>query len=120
MSIGKSILLVEDEALIAMSLRMELSNAGYSITQIAATGEDAIALANKVLPDLILMDIHLGGKLDGIEAAQQICAEHEIPVIFMTGYDETEIRKRNQNINFNLLIKKPVRVDELLKMIESL
>jgi len=120
MSANRKILLVEDEAIIAMSLSLELSKAGYFVDHIISTGEEAIALVDSEPPDLILMDVHLGGILDGIETAQQIQAEHKIPVIFMTGYEETEIQKRSQHIDLNALIKKPVKIDELLKVIEAL
>ena len=57
---------------------------------IAASGEEAIDHAQRLQPDLVLMDVRLRGPMDGIEAAQQIWAQFEIPVIFMSGYTSIE------------------------------
>ncbi|MBD3305915.1 response regulator, partial [candidate division KSB3 bacterium] len=82
------ILLVEDEVMIAMGLELELKRAGYPECQRVVSGEEALVRVAQEPPDLILMDIRLAGKLDGIETARQIQAQTDIPIIFMTGYPD--------------------------------
>ena len=87
----KKILIVEDECVVAMDLAENLKSIGYNIAKTVISGEDAIAEARNSRPDLILMDIMLKGKLNGIEAAQQIKQELDIPVIFLTAYSNDEL-----------------------------
>lgn len=79
-----SVLLVEDEVLIALSLEYDLKKAGYSVLGRASCSEDAINCFKRTDPDLVLMDIRLAGSIDGIETAEEIKALKDIPVIFMT------------------------------------
>ena len=65
------ILIVEDEHLVGFDLRRRLSRMGYTVVGITASGEEAIAHANRLRPDIVLMDVRLRGPVDGIEAAQQ-------------------------------------------------
>jgi CheY-like chemotaxis protein len=76
----KSILIVEDEQIAAIDLKETLTSLGYRVTGIASSGERAVAMAEADTPDLILMDIHLAGRLSGIEAAEQILQRHEVPL----------------------------------------
>lgn len=69
------ILIVEDESIIALEMKFKLEFEGYTIVGIVATGEEAIKIAHDENPDLILMDIMLRGKMDGIEAASMISAK---------------------------------------------
>lgn len=88
------ILIVEDEAVIAMEIEMRLEKMGYEITGHAATGEKALALAEASRPDLALMDINLVGPQDGVETAAQLRARFDIPVVFLTAYsDDATIRR---------------------------
>jgi CheY-like chemotaxis protein len=80
------ILIVEDERLISADLRRRLSRLGYAVVGIVASGEEAIEHAQRLQPDLVLMDVRLRGRMDGIGAAQHIRAQLEIPVIFMSAY----------------------------------
>jgi two-component system, response regulator PdtaR len=91
------ILVVDDEAIITMQLEERLHGMGYTVVGMAASGEDAIEKARRLSPDLILMDIVMPGKLNGIEAAQTIINELDIPVVFVTSYaDDTIIEKAKQ------------------------
>jgi PAS domain S-box-containing protein len=87
----KSILIVEDEIVSAMDMQSTLTNLGYHVAGVVASGEQAIAMVDEKEPDLILMDIRLGGKLSGIEAAEQILLTHNIPIIYLTAYSESEL-----------------------------
>ena len=85
------ILVVDDEAIITMQLEERLSAMDYTVAGMAASGEDAVAKARSIRPDLVLMDIVMPGKLNGIEAAKIITGELDIPVVFVTSYADDAI-----------------------------
>jgi len=114
------ILIVEDEAIIAMGVQMELELAGYDASQIVATGEEAVACVAHDPPDLVLMDNRLAGKMDGVEAARAILAVHPLPIIFMTGLAADDIMQRAHDLNPLGYLIKPIRVCEIEPMIASL
>lgn len=115
-----SILLVEDEAIIAMDLRWKLTEAGYRVSRMIATGEDAVLWAERDRPDLVLMDNRLAGKIDGVEAALRIRSKSEVAVVFMTGYPQDDaFRERIKPINPIACLTKPVVIADLLKVLES-
>lgn len=89
-----TILVVEDEALVAMDIETTLKGMGYEVAAIAATGEEAIRLADRHKPDLILMDIRLQGEMDGIEAAGRIRAQADIPIVYLTAYADDALLER--------------------------
>ena len=88
------ILIVEDEAIIAMVLRHTLEAMGYSAIAEVTTGEEAVSVISQVRPDLVLMDIGLAGEMDGIEAASRIRGQFDIPVVYVTAYVNGETLKR--------------------------
>jgi DNA-binding NarL/FixJ family response regulator len=97
---------VEDEAVIALRLQKRLKEMGYDVPDIAYSGEDAVEKAGRLRPDLVLMDIMLPGKLDGIDAAKIVKAEFDIPVIFLTAFSEDKILKRAKQAEpFGYLLK---------------
>ncbi len=114
------ILIVEDEVLIAMYLAMELKQAGYEVCKQVATGEEAVIIAQEEAPDVILMDIRLAGEIDGIEAARQIQACSEIPIIFMTGYSNNAVEERARKLNPLAYCAKPIRIYEIQSILDSL
>jgi signal transduction histidine kinase len=83
-----SILIVENEAIVATDLANKLQRLGYDIAGTVWRGEDAVGLARERRPDLILMDIRLAGAMDGIEAANQIRTECDLPVIYLTAHSD--------------------------------
>ena len=88
------ILVVEDEAIIAMDLIATLKRLGWRVIGTAATGADSIAQAGSEHPDIVLMDIRLRGTMDGLEAAHEIKARWGIPIIFLTAYGEDALLER--------------------------
>ena len=88
------ILVVEDEAIVANDIRDTLISLGYTVAGTAKSGELALEKTAGTKPDLVLMDIHLAGKLDGIETAGQIHAKYGIPVIFLTAYADEALLER--------------------------
>ena len=90
----KSILVVEDEGLVAMDLKRRLESFGYVVPAVAKTADDAVRLAALHLPDLILMDIHLKGRKDGIEAAEEVRKQFDIPIIYVTAHTDSATLSR--------------------------
>jgi CheY-like chemotaxis protein len=80
------ILIVEDEILIAEDLRLVLQRMGHEVVGVASSGAEAIQKANKLHPDLVLMDVRLQGAMDGIETARRIRSTADIPIIYVTAY----------------------------------
>jgi CheY-like chemotaxis protein len=113
------ILIVEDEITIAVIIKEMLAVNRYCLTDFAATGEEAIEIAFKTLPDLILMDIRLSGKMDGIIAYEQIKKTVDIPVIFISAYAEEEKIARASICNPSGYIVKPFKLDQLIKEVEK-
>ena len=100
------VLIVDDEAIITMQLEERLTAMGYSVVGMAASGEEAISKAKAARPDLILMDIVMPGKINGIEAAQLITDELDIPVVFVTSYaDDTIIEKAKHVKPYGYIVK---------------
>jgi len=89
-----SILLVEDEGLIARDLEDTLTRLGYRVSGIASEGTQAIEMARELHPQLVVMDVGLRGEIDGIEAACAIQEEAPVPVIFLTGHSDTATLQR--------------------------
>lgn len=112
------ILVVEDEIIVADDIRRSLQNMGYEVTSIASSGEIAIKEAEEKTPDLVLMDIMLQGKMDGIEAARQIKSRFGIPVVYLTAYSDEQIMERAKITEpFGYLVK-PFRDREVQINIE--
>ena len=107
------IMVVEDEWIIANDIKNCLVDLGYMVTSIAATGEEAIKQAGADQPDLILMDIMLKGEMNGIEAAKEIRKQYDIPVIYLTAYDNQYlVEQAKQTDNYGYLLK-PFKDKEL-------
>ena len=114
----KNILVVEDKAIVAMTIETQLKELGYTVAGIASTGEDAIRLAREKNPDLILMDINLEGEMHGITAAEQIELFLDSPIIYLTAYsDEETIRRAGRTRPFTFLTK-PYKLRDLHSNIE--
>jgi len=113
-----AIFIVEDEAIVAEDIRQMINTLGYSVTGIARSGEVAIDKVRETRPDLILMDIHLAGPMDGIEAARQIHSLFGIPVIYMTAHADDELLERAKVTEPYGYILKPYNERELHSVIE--
>jgi PAS domain S-box-containing protein len=112
------ILIVEDEQLPALDLQLKLENMGFIVTAITDTGEEAISKTEETHPDLVLMDIMLEGDIDGIETAEQIHQNFNIPVIYISALiDETTMERAKLTEPFAYLFK-PFNERELKFIIE--
>jgi signal transduction histidine kinase len=88
------ILVVEDERIVALHLQVMLQGLGYEVVANVANGEQALQTIEETPPDLVLMDIHIEGEIDGIETAARIPASHHIPVVYLTAYSEEATLER--------------------------
>jgi PAS domain S-box-containing protein len=114
----KKILIVEDERIVAEDIKTKLEYVGYAVAGIASSGEESIIKAKKLQPDLVLMDIVLEGKMDGMEAAAQILSRFNIPVVYLTAYsDERTLKKAKATEPFGFIIK-PFEAQDLFTAIE--
>ena len=115
---ASTIMIVDDEIIIARELESRLRKLGYDVPGIAASGKEAIHLAEATAPDLVLMDIVLKGEIDGIEAATEIRKQRSVPVIYLTAYtDETTLRRARITEPFGYIVK-PFSERELRANIE--
>jgi CheY-like chemotaxis protein len=112
------ILIVEDERLIGQELRQRLSRMGHAVVGLAASGEEAITQAQRLQPDLVLMDVRLRGPMDGIEAAQHIRAQCDIPVIFMSAYTTVQTMEQIWRTGLAGYLSKPFFEHQLLRALE--
>jgi len=112
------ILVVDDEAIITMQLEERLSAMGYTVSGMAASGEDAIDKARCFRPDLVLMDIVMPGKMNGIEAAKIITVELDIPVVFVTSFADDKIIEHAKSVRPYGYIVKPFNELEIKAAIE--
>ncbi|MCZ6671302.1 MAG: PAS domain S-box protein [Verrucomicrobia bacterium] len=113
-----SILIVEDESILAQDIWQMLTGFGYSVLGIESTGRDAINRLDTVQPDLILMDIHLRGEMDGIDTARAIRESHDIPVVYLTAYADQDTLERAKITEPFGYILKPFDNRELHTVIE--
>ncbi len=115
---GEKILIVEDDAIIAGSLATILTKLGYDVAGTVQSGEDAVKKAKAVSPNLILMDIHLRGNLNGIDAAVQISEDMTIPIVYLTAYSDDGLLQRAKITEPYGYLVKPIHERELYATIE--
>ncbi|HEX7156937.1 MAG TPA: diguanylate cyclase [Burkholderiaceae bacterium] len=113
-----TILVVEDEWVVAKDLQRSLSYFGYNVPSTAATADEAIRLAQDHRPDLVLMDVNLAGPRDGIEAARELRASHDVPVVFLTAFSDEDTVARAKVVEPHSYLVKPVKIDELRSAVE--
>lgn len=118
MSVAK-ILVVEDEGLTAMEIQRKLQVWGYEVPSFAFSGKEAVIKAEKIKPDLILMDVILKGEGDGIDAATEIKKRLDIPIIYLTAFGDDETRERAQITDPADYILKPYEENELHQKIQN-
>jgi hypothetical protein len=113
MSQPPSVFIVEDEALIAMELRDRLTRLGYAVAGVAARGEAAADAIPAAAPDVVLMDVSLAGKIDGIEAARRVRDRLDVPVVFLTAFSDPELLRRASEVGPYGYLVKPFEEREL-------
>jgi CheY-like chemotaxis protein len=111
------ILIVEDESIVQLDIQNRLRRLGHVVVGAAVSGEEAVAKAAELKPDLVLMDVRLEGPMDGIEAASRIRAIREVPVLFLTAHSRDTGGQRQAV--FHPRVAKPFRETELQAAIDT-
>ena len=107
------ILVVEDEAILALGLRLQLQRLGYVVTGVVNSGQGALEAVGTSPPDLILMDISLRGDIDGVETARLIQKDAFIPVVYLTALGDEETIFRANTTRCVGFLEKPVSQQQL-------
>src|ERR1700733_2704545 len=98
------VLVVEDEGLIANDVARRLASLGHEVLGPASTAEEAVELASRA--EIVLMDIHIDGQRDGVDAAREIRARHHRPVVFLTAHaDRSTLERANEAGPFGYIVK---------------
>jgi two-component system, response regulator PdtaR len=113
----KRILIVEDDYFTATSYHHALEAAGFAVVGIASTYEEALAICSQELPDLVIMDVRLSSAKDGIDAAIDIRALHDIPAIFVSAFTDPATRKRIEGAMAMGVLAKPIRIEHLVRYV---
>ena len=116
---GKNILIVEDESIIALILKRMLSENGYHVSAVVNRAEKALDVVSRTRPDLVLMDIILKGRMDGIEAADSIIREYGVPVIYITSHTDQQTVNRALQTRPAAYITKPVHQQDLIPTVQK-
>ena len=114
---GLRVLVVEDEALIRLDLAEMLTEEGYVVAGEAADGEQAVAQARELRPDLVIMDVKMP-KMDGIEAAATIVEERVAPVVMLTAFSQRELIEQARDAGAMAYLVKPFSITDLVPAIE--
>ena len=113
----KRVLIAEDEALIRLDLREMLQEEGYEVVGEAADGEQAVALAVELIPDLVICDVKMP-KMDGITAAAQIASKRIAPVVILTAFSQRDLIERARDAGAMAYLVKPFQKRDLFPAIE--
>ena len=108
-----SIVVVEDERIVALNLQQRLIKLGYEVPALAVSGQQALRAVEKSHPDIVLMDIHIEGDIDGIDTAEILMEQHQTPVIYLTAYSEESTLRRARNTKPYGYLLKPFSEREL-------
>jgi len=113
-----SILIVEDEALVASYIEEVLAESGFRVAGVASSGPEALSLAEETRPQLALVDIRLTGPIDGIELACQLRQKFALPAIFLSGLADDETTRRAVAAEPLGFLRKPFRPSQVFNAIE--
>ena len=117
-TVPAKVLVVEDEWITAQDLQQTLSHLGYDVPGMAGSGEEALAQAEQLRPDLVLMDIRLKGAMDGIEAARELRRRSGVPVVFLTAHSDEATLARAKEVEPHGFLVKPFSEAELRSTVE--
>ena len=114
---ARRVLIAEDEALIRLDLKEMLEEEGYDVVGEAGDGEEAVALANRLHPDLVILDVKMP-KLDGIAAAERIAGDRVAPVVILTAFSQRDLVERAREAGAMAYLVKPFQKKDLVPTIE--
>ncbi len=112
------VLIIEDEVIVAHDLADMLAQWGYGVVGIVSSGEQAVEKAKETNPDLVLADIKLKGKMDGIEASHCIRANSDVAIVYLTARTESDLFQRAKKTEPHGYLTKPVAPQEVLRTVE--
>lgn len=112
------ILVVEDQIITAKDIQEQLEDAGYEVSGLARNYDDAMVLYHETQPDLVLLDIQLEGDKDGVDVARSISSFSQVPIIFLTSYEDDETLKRAKKTLPVAFILKPFRAKEFITNVD--
>lgn len=113
------ILVVEDEAMIALDIAAILKETGYDVVSLAATGEAALRTAARRAPALALVDVALRGAIDGVETARQLQARHGVPILFVSAHSDPDTLARMQALRPAGHLSKPFEARQLQQAVAA-
>lgn len=116
----KKVLIVEDEILVGMMLARKIEELGFTVCEVVGTGEDAVEACLSHKPGVILMDVSLGGSMDGIEAGRIIRETSSVPIVFFTGYhQDRKLLARAEQVKPLAVIDKLGAVEDVARVLEQ-
>ena len=115
---ANTILIVEDEQIVAIAIEGHLQRLGYQVVGTAASGKEACEKAAELEPDLVLMDVRIKGPTDSIEAARRIRESRDVPVVFLTAYSDVDTVERAKLVEPYGYVVKPFDPRDLHTTIE--
>ena len=107
------ILIAEDEAISALSMQRALNRSGYEVCDLVSTGDEAVEGITRQKPDLVILDVILNGRVSGLDAAMQIRSQSNIPIVFITGYEEGKLIERIKAVPSSTYLIKPITPKDL-------
>ncbi len=116
---ARRVLIVEDEVLIALDLRRELTTAGFEVVGVAGSAEDAVNITERERPDAVLMDIRLRGARDGVDAALEIWQRFKIRSVFVSGNIDDAMKQRAAPAQPLGFVSKPFIATQIVALLRS-
>jgi CheY-like chemotaxis protein len=113
------ILVVDDESLISMALNDQLEYLGHQVVGTASSAGEAVSLAAELRPDLILMDVYLGGGMDGLDAAARINEVASVPIVILTGFPDKALIERGRSLGVVAHLLKPIDLEDLREAVDA-
>ena len=115
---GARVVIADDEAIIRLDLKEILEEAGFEVVAETGRGDEAVALVATHKPDIAILDVKMPG-LDGIEAARQIVAEHDLAVLLLTAFSQRDLIEQAREAGVSAYLVKPFRKAELIPAVEA-
>lgn len=117
---GRSVLIAEDEAIIAEDLRLLLRDSGYEVVAVVSTGQEAIDRVDELAPDLLIMDVRLQGNLDGVDTAKIIRSSHNTPILYLTAFADDALLEKTTVTQPCRIAFKPFLEEDLMRLVRKL
>lgn len=117
---SKTILVVEDEALVGLAMQDSLERHGYRVPEIIDSGDEVLGAVQRHKPDLILMDIRINSFIDGVDAAKRLAMISDIPLVYITAHSDPATKQRAKKTRPAAYLSKPVDEQTLINTVRAL